>query len=92
MKKVAFVFSLVMFTSLVAAASNDVIAKSGDPIKGRPSGQQPSFTLSKGYFSLFNILPAPAITPAADTARSKPMLAPQMPKSEPHKKLWELPV
>jgi len=71
MKKVAFVFLLASFSSLVAAAGNDIITKPGDPIKGQPTPQQPAFSLSKGYFSLFDIFKVPVAAPKPDTMRTK---------------------
>jgi|GEM_PF-1935047 len=86
MKKVAFMIMAASFSSLVAAASNDIVKKPGDPIKGQPSPQQTTFTLSKGYFSLFNILPAAAVTPKTDTVKTKQVAAPMLPKDLPLKK------
>lgn len=86
MKKVVFVFFVASFSSLVAAASNDTMKRPGDPIKGQPSPQQTTFSLSKGYFSLFNILPAQVVAPKQDTSKSKLITAPLLPKGEPMKK------
>ena len=71
MKNAAFIFFLASFSSLVAAGSNDVMKNLGDPIRGQPSPQQPSFSLSKGYFSLFDIFKISVVTPQPDTAKSK---------------------
>ncbi len=65
MKKVAFIFILISCTSLVAAASNEILVNPGDPKKEQD--KQPTFTLAKGYFSWFNIFSAPVIQ--ADTFR-----------------------
>lgn len=72
MKKFAFAFMFASLTSLVAAASHGDIIQPGDPKKQQDT--QPTFTLSKGYFSLFNIFAIPVATP--DTAKINPPVAP----------------
>lgn len=86
MKKFLFVLFLASFSSLVAAASNDVIQKNGDPIKGQPTPQQTGFELSKGYFSLFDLLRAPSVSPKVDTSKSRVLNMPAVPKSGASKK------
>lgn len=68
MKKAAFVFLLASFSTLVAAASNEVVAKPGDPKKEQK--QESSFTLAQGYFNIFNIFSV-ATPPQADTLKVK---------------------
>jgi hypothetical protein len=66
MKKAAFIFLLASFSSLVAAAGNDVLVEPGDPKKEQQK-QPPTFTLAQGYFSIFNIFSMPL--PEPDTSR-----------------------
>ena len=77
MKKVLFVFLMASFTSLVAAASNEVLTNPapGDPKKDPI--KPPTFTLAQGYFSLFNLFSGSV----ADTAKvaTPVVLAPQQP-------------
>jgi hypothetical protein len=74
MKKAISIFLFASFTSLVAGASNRVLASPGDPKKEKD--KQPTFTLSQGYFSLFNIFS----TPAVDTARVATPVVVQQPQ------------
>ncbi len=90
MKKAAFVFFLALFSSLVAAASNDSVKKPGDPIKGQPSPQQPSFSLSKGYFSLFDIFRAPVVPSRPDTTKKNTTITFPNSKTESNKKEFKI--
>jgi hypothetical protein len=65
MKKVAFIFVLFTTSSLIAAANSEVTSGPGDPQKQQQ--QAPTFNLSKGYFSLFNIFTSAPAKP--DTTR-----------------------
>ncbi len=73
MKKVLFLFFCASFTSLLAAAKNDLTPDPGDPKKEEK--KENTFTLSQGYFNLFNIF---SVTPpTSDTLKVKekePML------------------
>ncbi len=67
MKKVVFIFCITSFTSLLAAAKNELNTPPGDPKKEEK--KESSFSLANGYFNLFNIF---AITPPApDSLRVK---------------------
>jgi hypothetical protein len=72
MKRVLFLLFLGSFSSLVAAASNEVKdLSSPDPVKGQQTSTSSSFELSKGYFSLFDLLKMPSMTtPTNDTLRT----------------------
>jgi hypothetical protein len=52
MKKASFVFVLFCFSSLLAAANHATPDVNGDPKK--KTEEQPTFTLSSGYFSFFD--------------------------------------
>ncbi len=84
MKKAAFLFFVASFASLVTAASNDVVNKKVDPIdpiKGQPSPQQKSFSLSKGYFSFFNVFKSSDVCPKPDTLPNKSNVLPDRTKN-----------
>lgn len=73
MKRVLFLLFLGSFSSLVAAASNEVdkLSTNPDPVKGQKASTSSSFELSKGYFSLFDLLKMPSMTtPTNDTLRT----------------------
>ena len=82
MKKILIASIFLSFSSLVFAAGHDVMASPGDPKKEKQP--QPSFSLSKGYFSLFNIIPY--TKPQPDTAKVIPAPVPSTPQSQPAKK------
>ncbi|HEY8405141.1 MAG TPA: hypothetical protein VIK71_11075 [Flavobacteriales bacterium] len=69
MKRILFLLLLGSFSSLVAAASNEVkeLSMSPDPVKGQKTSTSSSFELSKGYFSLFDLL---KMTSSPDTVRT----------------------
>lgn len=72
MKRILFLLLLGFFSSLVAAASNEVkeLSMSPDPVKGQKTSTSSSFELSKGYFSLFDLLKMPSMTSSPDTVRT----------------------
>jgi hypothetical protein len=69
MKRILFLLLLGSFSSLVAAASNEVkeLSNNPDPVKGQKASTSSSFELSKGYFSLFDLLKMPSMTTSTDT-------------------------
>lgn len=80
MKKVAFVFILIMSTSLFAAAKNDLSnINPGDPKKEQD--KQPTFTLAKGYFSWFTLFSNPVVN--VDTVK---LVTPAVPRNAELKK------
>ncbi|MFN0031239.1 MAG: hypothetical protein ACKVOR_03670 [Flavobacteriales bacterium] len=68
MKKVLFAFFALSFTSLAAAAGNELTATPGDPKKEEK--KEETFTISKSSFSLFNLFFL--IAPSADTLQIVP--------------------
>jgi hypothetical protein len=78
MKKILILSLFLSFSSLIYAAGEEVLADPGDPKKDKQP--QPTFTLSKGYFSLFNIIPSTQQRP--DTSKVVPIALPSTPPAK----------
>jgi hypothetical protein len=72
MKRILFLLLLGSFSSLVASANNELkeLNRIPDPIKGQKASTSTSFELSKGYFSLFDLLKMPSMTSTTDSLRT----------------------